>query len=181
LSSYRILILLFALGCPNVDGGMRAGTFEVDDAPQPDIESDAGALEPDYSSSEDVISVCTKHIETPDGGFQNEIGIVKSQRRGQRLTVTVTVTLFDDSCGMTEFNLLMEEKENNTVLNTTVSPVNLSNEPPLTRCYCDMNVAAVYVDEDESLKKVSAYFYSEVVSDNGDAIPGNGFIGEISL
>ena len=140
--------------------------------------SDAGAPDQNVSSSEDVTSICVE-IESPDGGFLNDIGLVRAERDGQR--ITVTVTLFNVNCGITEFNLFMEETENSTVLKATVSPVNLSNDTPLTRCHCDMDVAAVYVDADDSLSSVTAYFFSEVVLDNVDAIPENGFIGEVPL
>ena len=140
--------------------------------------SDAGAPAQNVSSSEDVTSICVE-IESPDGGFLSDIGLVRAERDGQR--ITVTVTLFNVNCGITEFNLFMEETENNTVLKTTVSPVNLSNDTPLTRCHCDMEVAAIYVDADDSLSSVTAYFFSEVVLDNVDAIPENGFIGEVPL
>ena len=205
MRKYNVLLLLFVLACPSVDGGMEegdvlesfvgadagfsaisnrmdAGLVEESDAGEAEegiITLDAGALEQGYSSDENVISICIEGIQSPDGGFQNDIGIVKGERASQR--ITVTVTLFNVNCGITEFNLLMEETESNTVLKTTVSPVNLSNETPLTRCHCDMDLTAVYVDTDASLDKVSAYFYSEVVLDNVNAIPENGFIGEISL
>jgi hypothetical protein len=139
---------------------------------------DAGHFETPVLSSEDVVSVCVD-IEPPDGGFLSEIGLVRAALEGQQ--TVVTVTLFNVNCGITEFNLRMEEIDNGTVLKTTVSPVNLSNDTPLTRCNCDMDVKATHMDTDASLQSVAAYFFSDVVLDNVDAIPVNGFIGTVNI
>ena len=210
MRSYGLMLSLFLVACPSIDEGTEAsvsdggtllnssfakdaglslnsdgsdaGLVQATDGgagQEAQATLDAGATEESSSSSEDVISICADDIQEPDGGFQNDIGIVQAQREGQ--AITVTVTLFDVNCGITEFNLLMEETERKTVLKTTVSPVNLSNETPLTRCSCDMEMSAVYVDVDNSLEKVSAYFYSDVVLDNVDAIPQNGFMGDEPL
>ena len=209
LSKYTLLCVVFVLACPNVNESTGDDSAGGQEAPNTLIEADAGVVpltnledagivllvdagtseealmnldagtsEEPGASDEDVVSICVD-IEAPDGGDENGIGLVQVQKEAP--DITVTVTLFNVNCGITEFNLLMEETESNTVLKTTVSPINLTDDTPLTRCNCDMDLMATYVDEDNSLSSVTAYFYSEVVLDNVDAIPENGFIGEVAL
>ena len=66
-------------------------------------------------------------------------------------------------------------------LHVTVAPVGLTEDTPLTRCYCDMALTADYWDEDQSVEGVEAYFLSDVVLPNSEAIPPNGFIGATTL
>lgn len=130
------------------------------------------------SGSAEMTSVCVE-LETPDGGFGESTGLVRGERDGTR--ITVTVTLFNVNCGITEFIFVMEEQQNNEVLRIMVSPVGLTTETPLTRCHCDMDLKGEYWDDDESLQTIEAYFNSVVVLDNAEAIPANGFIGEAEI
>ena len=164
-----------ALEASNVDAGNAAETDAGLLAP---VDSGTILNEEEAMRSENVIAICND-LDSPDGGFLNDIGQLQAERVGQN--IQITVTLRDVNCGITEFNMHMEETENDTILKTTVSPVNLSNETPLMRCTCDMVLTAVYQDTDDSLLSVAAYFFSDVELDNTEAIPENGFMGEVSL
>ena len=155
------------------DGGQNTDAGQSD-VPQA---ADSGMAEGD-DVSVNMESVCVT-LEEPDAGFGEATGRVDATVDGSR--IDLTVTLFDVNCGITQFNFMMQEQASNQTLNVTVSPVGLTEDTPLTRCYCDMALTADYWDDDNSLERIEAYFFSDVVLPNAQAIPPNGFIGAKTL
>tara|TARA_Y100001954_G_scaffold229887_1_gene276600 strand:- start:3514 stop:4206 length:693 start_codon:yes stop_codon:yes gene_type:complete len=169
--------LLVDAGNSPTTGAMDAG--QNTDAGQSDMTqaADSGVAESD-GVSVNMESICVT-LEEPDAGFGDATGRVDATVNGSR--IDLTVTLFDVNCGITQFNFMMQEQASNQTLNVRVSPVGLTEDTPLTRCYCDMALTADYWDDDNSLERIEAYFFSDVVLPNAQAIPPNGFIGAKNL
>ena len=149
-------------GNPPTIGATDAG--QNTDAGQSDVNqaADSGMAEGD-GVSVSMESVCVT-LEEPDAGFGEATGRVDATVDGSR--IDLTVTLFDVNCGITQFGFIMQEQASNQTLNVTVSPVGLTEDTPLTRCYCDMALTADYWDDDNSLERIEAYFFSDVVLPN---------------
>ena len=154
-------------------------SMAFDDAGQTNIPPavDSGSAQ-NSDTSVSMESVCVE-MEEPDAGFGEATGWVDAVADGSR--VAVTITLFDVNCGITHFSFAMQEQDSNETLHITVSPVGLTEDTPLTRCYCDMALSADYFDDDNSLERIEAYFFNDVILPNPQAITPNGLIGVTTL